>query len=355
MQKHSPRKHKQVLRRQGTIILALIIIVVACILAISALLIADRFSGKAEMSNSSLRSGSLMSETPSEITTLETTPTPETTLESTSTTTTTLATTVATTVATTMTTTTTTTSESSVVTSESSKVPETTIDAGTTSPPTLPQNTSGPDLTGHVVVLDPGHQQTPNRDQEPLSPTMSGSKDKVSSGTQGVETGRPEYEVNLEIGLLLRDYLESLGCTVYMTRTENNVDISNIERAEFALSYSPDAYIRLHCDGSSDSSRKGIGVFVANSGKHESSLVGWADLLGQAISNATGSTYRGCNASSRYSGLNWATDIPSFLLEMGYMSNATEDVLLSDNEYQLKICKGIADFISQMPINPDRV
>jgi len=337
MQKHSPKKRKQVLRRQGTIILILIIAVIVCLLAILALVIADQFSGKSDNTQSSLSSGSIESETSSQEINSDTTPTSETTLPSTSSDTTTS------------------TSESTVASSETTEVTETTVDTGNTSLPTLPPNITGPDLTGYVVVLDPGHQQTPNRDQEPLSPTMSGSKDKVSSGTQGVETGRPEYEVNLEIGLLVRAYLEELGCTVYMTRTENDVDISNIERAEFALSYSPDAYIRLHCDGNNDSSRKGIGVFVADSGKHESSMVGWADLLGQALSAATGSTYRGCNASSRYSGLNWATDIPSFLLEMGYMSNPTEDVLLSDPDYQLKICKGIADFIIQMPINPDRV
>lgn len=319
MQKHSPVKRKQMLRRQGTIIFVLIVAVVVCLVAIMGLVIADRFSSKAGVSETSLNSGTSESANATTILTSETTPT------STST---------------------------SVSTDVSSEPSETTIDNGTTS--SLPQNITGPDLTGFVVVLDPGHQQTPNREQEPLSPTMSGSKDKVSSGTQGVKTGRPEYEVNLEIGLLLRAYLEELGCTVYMTRTENDVDISNIERADFALSYNPDVYIRLHCDGSSDSTRKGIGVFVANSGKHEKSLVAWADLLGQALSDSTGSTYRGCNASSRYSGLNWATDIPSFLLEMGYMSNSAEDVLLSDPEYQIKICKGIADFVSQMPINPDR-
>lgn len=328
MQKHSPKRRKSALRRQGTIIFVLIVAAITCLFAILGLIIADQLSGKSDVSNTSLRSETSGSENTTTKLTSETTPTSTSTSTSASI------------------------SESTDITSATPEVTETTVDKGTT--PTLPQNITGPDLTGYVVVLDPGHQQKPNREQEPLSPTMSGSKDKVSSGTQGVKTGRPEYEVNLEIGLLLREYLEELGCTVYMTRTENDVNISNIERAEFALSYKPDAYIRLHCDGSSDSSRKGIGVFVANTGKHEGKLVGWGDLLGQALSDATGSKYRGCNASSRYSGLNWATDIPSFLLEMGYMSNSAEDVLLSDPDYQIKICRGVADFVSQMSLNPDR-
>lgn len=208
---------------------------------------------------------------------------------------------------------------------------------------------NAPDLSGYVVVLDPGHQLHADSAQEPLGPGMSGTKDKCSSGTSGVSTGRPEYEVNLEIALKMRDYLESLGCTVYMTRTANNVDISNIDRANFALSYSPDVYIRLHCDGSNDSSSRGIGVFVADSGKYAGSLCKWGDLLGSCLSDATGSKYRGCNAGSTYSGLNWAAEIPSFLLEMGFMSNAKDDELLSDPDYQQKICEGAAEFISQMP------
>lgn len=221
--------------------------------------------------------------------------------------------------------------------------------AATTANPT--KNTSGdaPDLSGYVVVLDPGHQLHANSDQEALGPDMSGTKDKCSSGTSGVSTGRPEYEVNLEIGLRMQDYLESLGCVVYMTRTTNDVDISNIDRANIALSHAPDVYIRLHCDGSTNSSSRGIGVFVADSGKYAGSLSDWGDILGGCFSDATGANYRGCSAGSTYSGLNWAADIPSFLLEMGFMSNVADDKNLSNADYQQKICEGVANFVSQMP------
>lgn len=210
-------------------------------------------------------------------------------------------------------------------------------------------NGSSPDLKGYVVVLDIGHQKYANSEQEPLGPDMSGTKDKCSSGTAGVVTGRPEYEVNLEIGLKMRDYLKSLGCTVFMTRTTNNVDLSNIDRANFAKSHNPDVYIRLHCDGSNDSSARGVGVFVTSIGNYKNKLPGWGDLLGECFSDATGAKYRGCNAGTTYSGLNWAASIPSFLLEMGYMSNSQDDKLLSDPSYQQKICRGVAEFVSKMP------
>ena len=321
MRKHSQPQPREAFRKQGVMILVLIIAILCCVVAIGVIVVMDQIAH--------MRA----SETYSTMDTAQ----------------------VGTSGATTSTEETSSITESSAAETTLPAVSEITPQATTTqSLPTIPSGITGPDLTGYVVVLDPGHQEKPNREPEQLSPTMSGSKDKVTAGTQGVATGRPEYEVNLEIGLLLRAYLEKLGCVVYMTRTENDVNISNIERAQFDLNYSPDAYIRLHCDGSSDPNRKGIGVFVADTGKHKSKLVEWSDMLGEALSEATGAKYRGCFPSGRYSGLNWATDIPSFLLEMGYMTNKEVVLLLSDPDYQLKICAGIADFVSQMPLNPDR-
>ena len=227
--------------------------------------------------------------------------------------------------------------------------PETTAPPETTHETTkVKSNTDATDLSGYVVVLDPGHQTHANNEQEPVAPGSEKTKAKCSSGTQGVSTGRPEYEVNLEISLMLRDYLESLGCTVYMTRTENDVDISNIERAEYALSKDPDVYLRIHCNGSDNSSTRGISVFVADSGVYQDELPEWGEMLGRSLEESTGSDFLYCSASSVYSGLNWATDIPSFLLELGFMTNAEEDELLSDSSYQKKICQGVASFIADM-------
>jgi len=244
------------------------------------------------------------------------------------------------------------------VTSQLTQAPETTTivttqEATTAAEPTeettkIRDDSDTPDLSGYVVVLDPGHQTHANDDQEPVAPGSEKTKAKCSSGTQGVSTGRPEYEVNLEISLLLREYLESLGCTVYMTRTENDVDISNIERAEYALSKNPDVYLRIHCNGSDSSSTRGISVFVADSGTYQEQLPEWGEMLGQALADTTGSEFLYCSATSVYSGLNWATDVPSFLLELGFMTNPDEDELLSDSSYQKKICQGVASFIASM-------
>ena len=222
-------------------------------------------------------------------------------------------------------------------------------------PVPTPTNTPVPgapyDLTGMVIVLDPGHQRHANNDLEPVAPWSDEMKPKVSAGTKGVATNRMEYEVVLEIGLQMRDLLESYGATVIMTRTSHDVNISNIERAMIAVNNHADVFLRLHCDASDSSSARGIGVFVCSRGELADKQVGWGNMLGRAMSAATGSNYRGCNASTVYSGLNWATSVPSFLLEMGFMSNAEDDRLLSDPDYQKKICNGAADFCYQMKID----
>ncbi|MBR6255533.1 MAG: N-acetylmuramoyl-L-alanine amidase [Clostridiales bacterium] len=204
------------------------------------------------------------------------------------------------------------------------------------------------DLSGMVIVLDPGHQRKANSEQESVAPWSDETKPKVSAGTSGVATKRPEYEVVLEIGLKMRDYLESMGATVIMTRTSNDVNISNIERAKIATDNNADVFIRLHCDAADSSSTRGIGVFVCSRGELADSQVKWGDWLGNCLSDATGSKYRGCHASTTYSGLNWATSVPSFLLEMGYMTNPEDDRLLSDPDYQQKICAGCVAFCYKM-------
>ncbi len=231
-------------------------------------------------------------------------------------------------------------------TAEPTPVPETSKETEETK---APSNSGGSyDLSGMVIVIDPGHQSHANSNEEQVAPWTDETKPCVSAGTTGVATGRPEYEVVLEIGLRMRDVLESMGATVIMTRTTNDVNITNIERAEVAVSNNADVFLRLHCDASDSSSARGIGVFVCSRGSLSDYVVTWGDWLGSCLSESTGSKYRGCDASTRYSGLNWACEVPSFLLEMGFMSNADDDYLLSDPDYQQKICNGVAAFCAKM-------
>lgn len=51
-----------------------------------------------------------------------------------------------------------------------------------------------------------------------------------------------------------------------MTREENDVDISNIERAVMMNKWGADMVLRIHCNGSIDRSVKGAGMYVRKTG-----------------------------------------------------------------------------------------
>ena len=54
-----------------------------------------------------------------------------------------------------------------------------------------------PATGGHIIAIDPGHQDHGNYEQEAIGPGSAETKAKVTTGTQGVATGVPEYIVVL--------------------------------------------------------------------------------------------------------------------------------------------------------------
>lgn len=87
--------------------------------------------------------------------------------------------------------------------------------------------------TTKIICIDPGHQKKANLKKEPIAPNSKKYKTKVTGGTKGVSTKKMEYQLNLEVSLKLRDALKKKGYTVYMTRTKNDVNLSNVDRAKF--------------------------------------------------------------------------------------------------------------------------
>ena len=200
-----------------------------------------------------------------------------------------------------------------------------------------------------LIAIDPGHQAHANTEKEPIGPGSSEKKYKVTGGATGNITGVQEYELVLEIALKMRDELLRRGYDVLMIRTENDVDLSNIERATMANEAGADAFLRLHADSSDSSSANGIMTICQTSDNpYNAELYSVCRELAYDVLNGmlaeTGAKDRGVYESDTYSGINWA-QVPVTIVEMGFLSNPDEEKLLQSDEYQLALIQGMCDGI----------
>jgi N-acetylmuramoyl-L-alanine amidase len=209
-----------------------------------------------------------------------------------------------------------------------------------------------------IVVIDPGHDLRANTQTEPIGPGSSTRKIKDGGGTRGVVSGLSEADLNLRVGLRLRALLQKAGVKVVMTRTRTaRTSMGNVARARIANRAGAALFLRIHADGSTDPAARGTHTL------YPALRRGWTDdvyaesrraarILQADLRSALGFPDRGLHERSDFTGFNWA-DVPVILVEMGFMTNRTEDRLLATAAYQrraaLGLCRGTLRHLGRSP------
>ena len=199
-----------------------------------------------------------------------------------------------------------------------------------------------------VVVIDPGHQSRPDSAAEPIGPGSPATQAKSTAGSTGVATGIPEYEIDLQIATNLKDRLSAAGVRVIMTRTTNDVDISNAQRAQMAGAAKAALLVRVHADSEIGTDQTGVTTLypAANQWTKPVSAASKkaAELVQGAVVASTGARDNGEVARGDQAGFNWST-VPCILVNTGNPANAVEDKLLTSAHYQDLVAQGLADGI----------
>lgn len=147
----------------------------------------------------------------------------------------------------------------------------------------------------------------------------------------------------------LRNELQTRDYTFIMIRTGQSVNISNKEHAMIGNNNHAAAVIHLHCDGAGSSARGAHTIAPGSDNPYCPSIYSASSKLAQKVISSycakTGIKNRGVSYRNDLSGINWS-EVPAIYIEMGFITNATEDQLLNDNAFQTKCAQGIADGIN---------
>lgn len=172
------------------------------------------------------------------------------------------------------------------------------------------------------VIIDPGH----------------GGDDPGA-----VYNGRNEKDDNLRIALLVKDKLDDMGISAELTRKSDKF-ISLEKRCKIANSRKAELFVSLHRNSAENAN--GVEIWIKDDSPQKDSEL--AENILEMLDNAGISLNRGVKAGyAREDGQNYYinthTDMPSCLVEIGFINNETDNKLFDENidEYAQAIAEGI--------------
>ena len=158
-----------------------------------------------------------------------------------------------------------------------------------------------------------------------------------------VANGIQEKDVVLPISLELGRALQSMGYSVYYTRT-NDVEVDLEPRVASAESVNADLFVSIHANSlaSRNTGVNGVETFHARGSTVGKELAEY--VQSQIIAN-TGATDRSVKAAGFY--VIARTSMPAILVETGFVTNPTEAANLNNPSYQKRMAEAIARGIDQ--------
>ena len=178
----------------------------------------------------------------------------------------------------------------------------------------------------YTIVIDAGH----------------GGRDNGCSGAKGTI----ESDINLDITKILKEYLETLGVDVVLTRADKNgLYDSNVDnykqsdmenRLKIINDANPDMVISIHQNSFSDSSQRGAQAFYQEG---DSVSLAFAESMQSQLISQLPQARKECNDGDYY--ILKECKHPSILIECGYLTNPEEESLLSSKDYQRKVAYSI--------------
>ncbi len=185
-------------------------------------------------------------------------------------------------------------------------------------------------LKGKIIAIDPGH----------------GGSDAGAIGAYS-----QEKDITLAISKKVAALLNNAGANVIMTRT-TDVDVyapydgaaEELQaRCNIANAANADVFVCIHIDSYSTADARGVTAYYNSKTPYDYSL---AKYLHDQNMNATSFPDRGVRTANFYVLLH--TNMPATLLELGFISNPTEENSLNSEAQQQNfaesIVKGLADY-----------
>lgn len=172
-----------------------------------------------------------------------------------------------------------------------------------------------------LIIIDPGH---------------GGLDDGCVSG------GVSEKDINLKIAKLVERQLTEKGYRVWLSRSDDTY-IAKEDRVENANLNHAAVYISIHQNSSEDKGVSGIETWYdgADTSRNSKRL---AQLIHQETIQSTGAAAREMIGESDLY-VTDKTNMPSCLIETGFLSNAEERGRLVTEEYRQRIAEGIVSGI----------